>query len=595
MTVPQNLKKIVSEFKARSGIEATSEHLAMTIHLMYEHKLDRDSALDQSSRSGNDHGIDGWYFSPSCEHLTIYQSKFTEDKFLSLKGLKDLERGLSFIETIVCDEIRPFGNLEHSVVNLITAMALHSEKLKTITFALVSLASEDSIRDSKEFDTLIENLNRTKLQKLLIQRNGGIDLEVVRHNFKKGVPRIQKSYPVKTFSETLITLRQGVTLRIAYLSLASLVRLYRERGTVLFDKNVRLSLLPYKDSLNRVAHPMEDTLSNICSGKLPPEIFPYYHIGVTIWASHEEREAGELLNLEAPAILNGCQTVTIANKFLTNLKEAKNQQAIERFEQIHVMAKIVIGADEDELREITNSNNRQNPIENWQLYSNDRIHIEIETELETLGIFYERQKGKFKSLSNELEILATFCNTYDAYITIPELSQIIALCRNDLKKAAKFSEIFSTKKAHEEIFGKWVVKDAQKIAVCSNLLKASQRAFKKLIKEYKAEDARYDLLDKPITRCHFWQLGLAYGIQRLSENDFVNYHTRLFKNATPTLVGEIEDFFKSFLKKTMLFYYKATEKGEIELTQKKRNDFFTDLAVRKRLNLKVLPFSSPTK
>lgn len=591
MGVPANLKKIVNEFKARSGIDATPEHLAMTIHLMYEHKLDKDSAMDQSARAGNDHGIDGWYLSPALDTLTIYQSKFTDDKGQAIKGLGDLDRGMKFIETIICDEKRPKGNLEHSVTNLLTILARYKDKIKNIQFVLVSLADEDEVRASDEFDSLINKYSKSKLNKLLIERNGGIDLEVIRHNFKKGVPRIQKTYPVKTFDDTLINLRKGVTLRIAYLSLASLVRLYRERGTILFDKNVRLSLLPYQDSLNRVAHPMEETLTNICNEKLPPEIFPYYHIGVTIWAATEEKREGEEIKLDSPSIVNGCQTVTIANRFLTKLEDQKDLQAIERFENIHVMAKIVIGADEDELREITNSNNRQNPIDNWQLYSNDRIHIEIETELEDLGIFYERQKGKFKSLSNELDIIATFDNTHDTYITIPELAQVIALCKNDLKKAAKYSEIFTNKKSHENIFGKWVIRDANKIVVCFNLLKASKRAFKKIIKEHKQDDARYDYLDKPISRVHFWQLGIAYGVQRLCEDDFAVYHKRLYKIASPTLVNELEEFFASFLKKSMLFYNRETEKGEIELTQKKRNDFFTDLAVKKRLRIKDLPFN----
>jgi len=335
---------------------------------------------------------------------------------------------------------------------------------------------------------------------------------------------------------------------------------------------------------------MEETLTNICNETLPPEIFPYYHIGVTVWAAEEEKREGEQIKLDSPSIVNGCQTVTIANRFLTKLESEENQQAIERFEQIHVMSKIVIGADEDELREITNSNNRQNPIENWQLYSNDRIHIEIETELEDLGIFYERQKGKFKSLSNELDIIATFNNTHDTYVTIPELAQVIALCKSDLKKGAKYSEIFANKKSHEETFGPWVIRDADKVAVCSNLLKASKRAFKKIIKENKKLDARYDFLDKPITRCHFWQLGIAYGAQKLCEEDYALYHSRLYKNATPTLVSELEEFFNSFLKKTMLFYNRETEGGEIELTQKKRDDYFTELAVKKRLNFKDLPF-----
>ncbi len=135
------------------------------------------------------------------------------------------------------------------------------------------------------------------------------------------------------------------------------------------------------------------------------------------------------------------------------------------------------------------------------------------------------------------------------------------------------------------------MRDAESIAACSNLFKASKRAFKNLLRHYKQDDGRYDLLDKPITRVYFWQLGIAYGLQSLCEEDFALYHTRLFKNATPTLVTELEAFFESFMRKTMLYYYKESEKGQIELTQKKRKDFFTDIAVKKRLIIKDLPFN----
>ena len=103
------------------------------------------------------------------------------------------------------------------------------------------------------------------------------------------------------------------------------------------------------------------------TGKKSPAIFPFYHIGVTISAaSSSTKEEDSYLNLEAPSIINGCQTITIANEYLKRLERQKDEPALERFREIKVVAKVVVGTTTDELKEITNSNNRQNPIENWQ-------------------------------------------------------------------------------------------------------------------------------------------------------------------------------------------------------------------------------------
>lgn len=186
------------------------------------------------------------------------------------------------------------------------------------------------------------------------------------------------------------------------MSLISLIELYRQRGDVLFDKNVRLSLLNTKEIKGRLLHPLFDTLDAVCSGTISPTIFPFYHIGITISATKGSEGKNLLFTLEAPSVINGCQTITLSHEYLKRLENEKDEEEkrkkLERFKQIQVIAKVVIGVAEEELKEITNANNRQNPIENWQLFSNDSIHVAIEAALKDKGVFYERQKGKFDSV-----------------------------------------------------------------------------------------------------------------------------------------------------------------------------------------------------
>ena len=156
--------------------------------------------------------------------------------------------------------------------------------------------------------------------------------------------------------------------------------------------------------------------------------------------------------LESPSIINGCQTITIAETFLKNLEKSKIVEKINRFKEIKVIAKIVIGVKDDELREITNSNNRQNPIDNWQLFSNDIIHLEIEQALEAIGVFYERQKRQILH-RYEQDAKCNEVSKYKQYFHIcARYGQIVCLSRRNLQWAAKPSEIFLNKKSHDSVF-----------------------------------------------------------------------------------------------------------------------------------------------
>jgi hypothetical protein len=109
------------------------------------------------------------------------------------------------------------------------------------------------------------------------------DIEVF--NLEYGVPKEIKVYPIPKIAEARILLRKSAYLDVAFVTLSSLIELYRQRGDVLFDKNVRLSLMYNKEARDRLVSPMENTLDQITQGKMSPAIFPFYHVGVTISAA----------------------------------------------------------------------------------------------------------------------------------------------------------------------------------------------------------------------------------------------------------------------------------------------------------------------
>src|SRR6185437_14110813 len=141
------------------------------------------------------------------------------------------------------------------------------------------------------------------LNNFLHEHNARLSPEIDTFNLEHGIPRKIKVYPIPRIPEARIDLRRNAHLDIAFVTLNSLVELYRQRGDVLFDKNVRLSLMHNKEARERLVTPMDSTLEEITQGKLDPAIFPFYHIGVTISAASAGTDENNALALEGPSIM----------------------------------------------------------------------------------------------------------------------------------------------------------------------------------------------------------------------------------------------------------------------------------------------------
>lgn len=437
--------KAIKTFRAKQGLDASDENIIATIHLMNAHGLDIAAALDQSSRAADDHGIDAWFYDEEKQELCIYQSKLSEGKGLALRGFGDLDRARQWIEPILIKgivEVVPSDN--NCLFTLFTFLGSIRATLKRIRFTLLSLFDENELEDSPEYHAFEKTVVNSKLNEhIRMSRTGRLNIGIAQFNLEKGVPAKVKTYPIPVIPSARLSVRKSAHLDLAYIGLYDLVQLYRQRGDVLFDKNVRLSLIGSKDARQRLVHPMEDTLQSITTGKLNPNVFPFYHVGVTIAAPSAAPEDSEnVLSLESPSIINGCQTIAIANEYLKRLERNKADSArIETFKQIKVIAKVVVGTSNEELKEITNSNNRQNPIENWQLFSNEPLHIDIESSLKECGVFYERQKGKFEAVMKIADNAQHYYATNGTYIKVVDLAQFIALSKktfNGLQSRLRF-------------------------------------------------------------------------------------------------------------------------------------------------------------
>lgn len=586
----------IKKFRAKLGVEAPDENVIATIHLMNTHGMDINAALDQSSRGANDNGIDAWYYDETTHTCYIYQSKLSESRQLVLKGVNDLDRARCWIEKVlVSGKVDEVPSDNHCLFNLYTRLSSVRDRVRKVYLTLLSPFDSNDLEDDDAWTAFERSLVSTPLNQYLRSHSGQLRVLLETYNLEHGIPQGLKIYPIPKIPEARITLRRNAHLDIAFVTLHSLVELYRQRGDVLFDKNVRMSLMHNKEARERLVSPMDNTFDRIVQEKIGASIFPFYHLGVTISATSSASEDEGVLGLEAPSIINGCQTIAIANEYLRTLEQRKDEAGIQRFKEIRVIAKVVVGTTNDELKEITNSNNRQNPIENWQLFCNDPIHIEIEAALKEIGIFYERQKGKFDSVMKNSEIAKHYWNTNGTYLKVMDLGQVIALSRAQLQWAAKPSDIFANKQNHDDTFDRTIPRYPRDMIFVSNVFRAMKRGLNKYLEMPTHANSNAPVIfKKQIVRNQIYRLALLHFYQHDGRADArADFSTSLSKIANPRLIENVQSFYSRIVLKTRTWYTSESKDLTTEISKKKVDAFFDNLAIELGLDSieGALPFS----
>ncbi len=596
MLSKEKYKETIKSFRKKYALESTDENIIVIIHLKNVHSLDENTALDQTSNSSADEGIDGWHFEEKSGELYIYQSKYSESKNLVKAGLNDLKRAKDWLEKVLITGKLEYIPKNKCLYNLYVKLSQKKDEIKKINFILVSLFNSNELEDTVEYDEFEKEIITSKLMEYISNRNGKLNTILEEYNFESSLPRKIKKYAIKIMGDSRIDLRKNAYLSLSYMRLYDLIELYRQRGDILFDKNVRLSLMNTKEAKERLQNPLKETFDNICKGIHDTSIFPFYHIGITIYAKANESDGSNDLALESPYIINGCQTITIAENYLRQLENKNNQEYLERFKEIKVIAKIVIGTKDEELREITNANNRQNPIENWQLFSNEPIHIEIEYTLKELGIFYERQKGKFITVMKHASVVGTYPYTNNTFIEIESLGKIVCLARGNLQWAAKPSEIFINKKNHDSIFDEYVIKCPIDIIFINNLFLGIKRALTKYLEYpvHSSNEGTQIIFRKPIIRAYMHYIAVLFFYQT-KEKDYLrrDYSMYLNKIAPPNIVSEVETFFRRIITKTREWYMGESKNLEVNVSSKNLDILLKDLCEQVGVDLEEghIPFS----
>jgi hypothetical protein len=196
-------------------------------------------------------------------------------------------------------------------------------------------------------------------------------------------------------------------------------------------------------------------------------VFAFNHNGITIFAQRFEQLDGEC-RLTAPRLLNGAQTVTTLAAFRDSNKDnPKLAEGKDIYESIRLLCRVITDAEEDFVTHVTINNNRQNPVEPWNLHANDRIQLELEEKFRLdLGIYYERQENAFDQLSTEdLEEYGIQENSQA--IQMLKLTQTFLLTDGQISRLSEMKRIFEDDRIYENVFRQARLKaDARLVVLC---------------------------------------------------------------------------------------------------------------------------------
>jgi hypothetical protein len=505
MGVADTVRSRVRSYQANHGVPGSGGEADAfaPFWLHAHHKVSPQEATAHSSAGSGDRGLDGFHIDardPLQPVLNLYQAKYYESRAAVKDGIADLTRVLPHIAILLSG-----GELENPERNpvlarLRAALQKQGDLLPRLEMrlAVLHLCEDDDelVRQAaasaiaRLADTASDLLpDRTIYDPRLIGPRDIVGVEPPLIN-----PR--REYPL-TFEGAEIAHEEGARYYAGLGRLADLVTLYDELHDALFERNVRLYL--YGEAQKGPASHMRQTLREICDrrrkDRLAPETFAMFHNGVTVYARTARQENGQLL-LREPSVLNGCQTVKNAYFFLNDATLAAHLDD-ERWKSVPIPLRVVVTGDEEFVRRVAVSNNRQTEIRPSAFWANEPGQVRLAQRFGDVGVFYERQEGAYKNLRNSAsdEFFEKFYASVDGPITLEELAQAIATAADSpaLSVAAKVSSLFEETQ-YRKLFDERRLQHLELLVFLHNVLRWMPTALKDLRNASGASAARLERL-----------------------------------------------------------------------------------------------------
>ncbi|HZR75121.1 AIPR family protein [Bradyrhizobium sp.] len=476
----QAIDQAYSDLRRTSGGQR-NDYFAL-LYLIQEFGIERDIAIEQVAFGGNDYGVDGFHFDAEKRNFYLFQFKWSNsyEQFKpSFKRLTDF--GME----------RIFGaqkqdQHQNQLLLQIKSCLLENEAIiDRVYIHFVFTGDPAEAERSQVLDKLREDLENKKY--LIDQRFGRpvtmvIEFRSARTRKVGSAAHLRKthSYPIELDATISREGPHGELMTVGFMRLTDLHAMHKEMGERFFERNIRAAL-PEDKAVNRSIQ--QSIKRIIIDGKESAKVFAFNHNGVTLFAEDLHQQNGAF-KITEPRLLNGAQTVTTFGRFIkANEGNRKFSEHKEALDELRVMCRIITEATPDFVTNVTINNNRQNPVDPWNLHANDLIQLELQDRFrDELGIYYERQEQAFTNLSDE-ELEEQGITEHKA-LELTKIARAFLVVDGDIDKLARFREVFEDERIYNQLFNESRLRsDLRKIVLCYKI-------------QFRLGRLSYDIVDK---------------------------------------------------------------------------------------------------
>lgn len=445
----QRIDQAYSDLHSKCG--GVREDYFGLLYLEQEHKVPREKAINQIAFGAYDYGFDGFYFDEQRRNLYLFQFKYS-DSHGQFKG--SLQRLIEAGVERIFHSPNKDDAKNQVLLQLRSCLMENRALIDQICFRFVFTGDPEDAERSKVLDKLREDLENKKY--LVDQFFGDREVRfVVEFRSASGRvgplrdPRQTTTFDIPLTDLIVVDGPSGQKMHVGFIRLADLNRMHRDLGQRFFDSNIRYGL-GEGEAVNRA---ISQSLKQIVLDQSEsPSVFAFNHNGITLFAERVEVLQGHC-RLRSPRLLNGAQTVTTVAGFLEKNKDNPKLDGNRgTLESMQVLCRIITEADQKFVTRVTVNNNRQNPVEPWNLHANDLVQLELQDKFRAdIGIYYERQENAFDQLSTE-DLEEYGIREESKAIQMLKLTQTFLLTDGLISRLSEMRRVFEDDRVYEQVF-----------------------------------------------------------------------------------------------------------------------------------------------
>lgn len=436
------------------------------LYLEREFGVPREKAINQIAFGGNDYGVDGFHFDAQRHNLYLFQFKWSNSYTQFKPSLQRLiECGMERI--FVAPSVDVSKN--QLLLQLRSCMVENRAIIDQVCVRFVFTGDPAEAERSQVLDKLREDLENKKylIDEFFGGRQVTLAVEFRSALGKVGAVTDQRRTRLFRLQTSKLLPREGPhgeSMHVGFVRLVDIDEMYREMGSRFFERNIRYGLGASEFVNRAISRALKQI---VLDEKEPPAVFAFNHNGITLFAERIDSADGSC-NIIEPRLLNGAQTVATFREFLENNKD--NRRLEDRrgiLDDLWVLCKIITQATPEFVTAITINNNRQNPVEPWNLRANDLIQLELQDKLrDDLGIYYERQENAFQALSYEQMVEEGITEESKA-IELVKLAQTFLVSDGNISALSNIRRVFEDDNAYDQVFNSGRLKaDSRHVVLC---------------------------------------------------------------------------------------------------------------------------------